>query len=72
VVNNRESPRTPYVIILFGLLLFGTGMVVDLAQHGIDFLIGEFQESPLAHILPAAGIALVIVGTLIGWRRASK
>jgi hypothetical protein len=68
----KNSPRTPYVIILFGLLLFGAGMVVDLNQHGIDFLIGEFRESPLAHILPAAGIAVVIVGTLIGWRRASK
>jgi thiosulfate reductase cytochrome b subunit len=66
------NPRTPYVIIVFGLLLFGTGMVVDLAQHGIDFLIGEFREAPLAHILPAAGIALVIVGTLVGWRQASK
>jgi len=60
------NPCTPYLIILFGLLLFGAGMVVDLSQHGIEFLIGEFRESPLADILPGAGIVPVIMGTLFG------
>jgi hypothetical protein len=68
----EKSPHTPYVIILLGLLLFGSGMVIDLIEHGKDFLIGEFRESPLAHILPALGIAIVLVGTIIGWRRIIK
>jgi hypothetical protein len=47
-------------------------MLVDLAQHGVDFLLAEFQGAPLAHGLPAAGILVVIAGTVVGWHRASK
>ena len=67
-----RSPYTPYVIILCGLVLFALGMLVDLAQHGVDFLLAEFQGAPLAHGLPAAGILVVIAGTVVGWHRASK
>jgi hypothetical protein len=66
------SPRSPYVIIFCGLALFAAGMAIDLVQHGVDFLISEFRESPLAHIVPGVGIAIVLAGTIIGWRRASK
>jgi hypothetical protein len=67
-----RSPHIPYLIILTGLLLFFAGMVVDLGQHGKDFLVKEFQEAPLAHGLPLAGILVVIIGTVLGWRRAGK
>jgi hypothetical protein len=67
-----RSAYTPYIIILCGLVLFAIGMVVDLVQHGVDFLLAEFQGAPLAHALPAAGILVIIVGTLVGWRQAGK
>jgi hypothetical protein len=66
------SNRTPYRIIFLGLALFAAGMAVDLAEHGMDFLIGEFQMSPLAHALPAAGILIVTAGALWGWRQGGK
>jgi hypothetical protein len=67
-----HSPYTPYLIILAGLLLFATGLALDAIQHGKEFLIQEFQEAPLAHGLPLAGIAVVIFGTALGWFRLRK
>ena len=45
----RNSSETPYFMILFGLALFGIGMVIDVTQHGLEFLISEFRHAPLAH-----------------------
>ncbi len=64
----QQMPPTPYVIILTGLALFGTGMIVDVVQHGIDFIISEFRHAPWAHGLPLAGIVLVMIGTAVGLR----
>ena len=63
----RNSSETPYFMILFGLALFGIGMVIDVAQHGIDFIISEFRHAPWSHGLPLAGILLILVGTLRLW-----
>ncbi len=59
---------TPYVIILTGLALFGIGMMMDVAQHGIDFIISEFRHAPWAHGFPLVGVILVIIGTVVGLR----
>jgi hypothetical protein len=67
-----NSPYTPYLIILAGLLFFATGVAIDVTQHGKEFLIQEFQEAPLAHGLPLVGIAIVIFGTALGWLRLRK
>lgn len=64
----QQVPPTPYVIILTGLALFGIGMIIDVVQHGIDFIISEFRHAPWAHGLPLAGIVLVIIGTGVGLR----
>ena len=61
-----NNPRTPYHIILAGLALFFAGMAVDLIQHGVDFIVEEFQTAPLAHGLPLLGILFVLVGTALG------
>jgi hypothetical protein len=66
------SNRTPYRIIFSGLALFFAGMAVDLAEHGAEFLMMEIRNSPLAHLLPAAGILIVTVGAVLGWRRTGK
>lgn len=63
----RNSSETPYVMILFGLALFGIGMVIDVVQHGLQFIMSEFRHAPLAHGLPLAGILLILVGTLRLW-----
>ena len=61
--------RLPYLIIVAGLLLFFTGMAIDLGQHGKDFLLEEFREALLAHGLPLGGIVLVVLGAELGrWR----
>jgi hypothetical protein len=64
--------KAPYHIILIGLALFFAGMGIDLIQHGLDFLVEEFQGSPLAHGLPLLGIVLVIVGTVLVLVRTKK
>ncbi len=68
----RNSSQTPYVMILLGLALLGIGMVIDVAQHGIDFIIAEFRHAPWAHGLPLAGLVLVVIGTLGVRRSPSK
>jgi len=67
-----KNSKTPYHIILAGLALFVVGMAIDLIQHGMNFIVEEFQGAPLAHGLPLAGILAVIVGTLLGLRRADS
>ena len=66
-----KNSKTPYHIILAGLVLFFAGMAIDLIQHGMDFIVEEFQGAPLAHGLPLAGILAVILGTFLGLRRAN-
>lgn len=39
----HQMPPAPYVINLFGLALPGMGMIADVVQHGIDFIISEFK-----------------------------
>ncbi len=63
----RNSSETPYFMILFGLALFGIGMVIDVAQHGLEFILSEFRHAPLAHGLPLTGMLLILVGTLRLW-----
>ena len=64
-----NNSRTPYYIILSGLILFFVGMAIDLIQHGMDFLVEEFRGSPLAHGLPLVGILVVVLGVGLGlWR----
>lgn len=63
----QQIPPTPYVIILIGFALFGIGMIIDVAQHGLEFIISEFRHAPWAHGLPLAGILLILVGTLRLW-----
>ena len=64
-----KNSKTPYYIILFGLILFFVGMAIDLIQHGMDFIVEEFRGSPLAHGLPLAGILVVLIGVGLGlWR----
>jgi hypothetical protein len=67
-----RSPYTPYLIILTGLLLFFVGMAIDLVQHGKDFVVQEFQDAPLAHGLPLAGMVIVLLGAVLGWLRTDK
>ena len=43
------------------------GMIIDVAQHGIDFIISEFRHAPWAHGLPLSGMLLILVATLRLW-----
>jgi hypothetical protein len=64
-----KSTRSAYVMLVAGLMLFMFGMIIDVAQHGLEFIISEFRHAPWAHGLPLAGILLVTVGTFVGLRR---
>jgi hypothetical protein len=60
-----NKPAQPaYLMLVVGLLLFTFGMILDVAQHGLEFVISEFRHAPLAHGLPLAGMLLILVGTL--------
>jgi hypothetical protein len=60
-----NKPAQPaYLMLVVGLLLFTFGMIIDVAQHGLEFVISEFRHAPLAHGLPLAGMLLILVGTL--------
>lgn len=54
-------------MILFGLALFSIEMVIDVVQHGRQFIMSELRHAPLAHGLPLAGIMLIPAGTLRLW-----
>ena len=64
-----HSARRPYAIIFSGLLLFVARLGIDLYQHGSDFIIHELYEAPVVHGLPIAGMVVILVGVIMGWRR---
>lgn len=60
-----DKPAQPaYLMLVSGLVLFTFGMIIDVAQHGLEFIIAEFRHAPWAHSLPLAGILLILVGTV--------
>lgn len=63
------SAHTSYAVIVLGIVLFSIGLLIDLIEHGMEFVITEFRHAPLAHGLPLAGIMFVIVGLLFLRRR---
>ncbi|MDK2741759.1 MAG: hypothetical protein NDI90_02515 [Nitrospira sp. BO4] len=59
------KPAQPaYLMLVSGLVLFTFGMIIDVAQHGLEFVMSEFRHAPWAHGLPLAGILLILVGTV--------
>ncbi|MBY0248938.1 MAG: hypothetical protein K2Q17_14845 [Nitrospiraceae bacterium] len=58
----RAQPA--YLMLVSGLVLFTFGMIIDVAQHGLEFVMSEFRHAPWAHGLPLAGILLILVGTV--------
>lgn len=59
------KPAQPaYLMLVSGLVLFTLGMIIDVAQHGLEFVISEFRHAPWAHGLPLGGMLLILVGTL--------
>lgn len=59
------KPTQPaYFMLVAGLVLFTFGMIIDVAQHGIDFIISEFRHAPWAHGLPLAGMLLILIATV--------
>jgi hypothetical protein len=63
---NKPIQRA-YLMLVVGLALFTFGMIVDVAQHGLEFIISEFRHAPWAYGLPLAGMLLILVGTLRLW-----
>lgn len=60
-----DKPAQPaYLMLVSGLVLFTFGMIIDVAQHGLEFVMSEFRHAPWAHGLPLAGILLILVGTV--------
>jgi hypothetical protein len=59
------NPAQPaYLMLVSGLVLFTFGMIIDVAPHGLEFVMSEFRHVPWAHGLPLAGILLILVGTV--------
>jgi hypothetical protein len=54
-------------MLVSGLGLFTFGMIIDVAQHGLEFVMSEFHHAPWAHGLPVAGMLLILVATLRLW-----
>lgn len=59
-----------YWIILGGIILFFIGLAWDLTGHGIEFLIEEIKHAPGPHLLPLAGIGVIVIGLITGWRNS--
>ena len=72
LLSYGDAVSAPYLVIVLGLLLFIAGLGIDLTQHGIDFVINEFRQAPVAHGLPLIGIVLVIIGTGLAWRQTKR
>jgi hypothetical protein len=56
--------QSTYLMLVAGLVLFAFGMIIDVSQHGLEFLMSEFRHAPWAHGLPLAGILLILIATL--------
>ena len=63
------QPAGPTRSFFSGLLLFVARLGIDLYQHGSDFIIHELYEAPVVHGLPIAGMVVILVGVIMGWRR---
>lgn len=59
-----KPAMSAYLMLVSGLVLFTFGMIIDVAQHGLEFVMSEFLHAPWAHGLPLAGILLILVGTV--------
>lgn len=59
--------QSAYLMLVSGLVLFTVGMSIDVAQHGLEFVMSEFRHAPWAHGLPVAGMLLILVATLRLW-----
>lgn len=60
-----DKPAQPaYLMLVNGLVLLTFGMIIDVAQHGLEFIIAKFRHAPWAHGLPLASILLILVGTV--------
>ncbi len=62
-----KPTRTASLMLVSGLVLFTLGMIIDVAQHGLEFVMSEFRHAPWAHGLPVAGMLLILVATLRLW-----
>lgn len=63
----NKTARLAYLMLVVGLVLFTFGMIIDVAQHGLEFIMSEFRHAPWAHGLPLAGMLLILVATLRLW-----
>lgn len=63
---DKPTRTTPFMLVS-GLVLFTLGMIMDVAQHGLEFVLSEFRHAPWAHGLPVAGMLLILVATLRHW-----
>lgn len=59
-----KPTRTAPLMLVSGLVLFTLGMSVDVAQHGLEFVLSEFRHAPWAQGLPLGSMLLILVGTL--------
>lgn len=60
-----DKPAQPaYLMPVSGLVLCTFGMIIDVVQHGREFVLSEFRHVPWAHGLPVAGMGLILEGTL--------
>lgn len=63
-----KGGTSQYWIILCGIILFSAGLAWDFKMHGMEFLIEEIEHAPGPHLLPIAGMGVIVIGLITGWK----
>lgn len=68
--TKSKAGTSQYWIILSGVILFFIGLVLDFKMHGMEFLMEEIEHAPAVHLLPLAGMGIIVIGLFSGWKNS--
>ena len=65
-----KGGTSQYWIILCGIVLFFLGLAWDVSGHGMESIMEDIKHAPGPHLLPLAGIGVIVIGLIAGWKKS--
>ena len=66
----NKGGTSQYWIILGGLVLFFVGLGWDVSGHGMESIMEDIKHAPGPHLLPLAGMGVIVIGLIVGWKKS--